>query len=237
MSGAGVKRELSLEDQIEELTKKARREELALERTNVRLEDMRVELEKKKRFDQFIETMSNGTCVLCSSDLSDCIGSIGQGISSYQCSCTQERIVHTKCWKHQFRCSCGELQKPRSYTAMGHVAEVEDVHSSVSCGAVLLGAASSAVIRATGRSYGVKRSITELENKARSTPMLPSAIVSLIENVGREALEVAECTEDARNQILSARAAVEQSETKLSQLVEHMKLPDSDEGDVEELFN
>lgn len=230
----GVKRELSLEDQIEELTKKARREELALEKSNKKLEDMRVELEKKKRFDQFFETMSNGTCVLCSDDLSGCIGSIGQGISSYECSCTLERIVHTKCWKHQFRCSCGELQRPHASNSMSHVAEVVHVYNGVVLTKRSLGTVSLAVTGLTSRSIAIKRSIAELENKARSTPMLPSVILSLIENAGREALQVAERTIDARDQIDNAMAVAEESKIKVERVIEHMESPDSDESDGEQ---
>lgn len=113
MGSRGVKRCVSLAGQVEELTKKVRRDELALKESSNQLE-LKFVFERKEKFDQFFKTMSEDTCVLCSDDLADCVGSLGEGISSYVCKCSVERIVHTKCWKSPFRCACGELQTPRN---------------------------------------------------------------------------------------------------------------------------
>lgn len=95
---------------IEELKEETRLNELKLEKSRKKLADAMTRLEKKRKFDEFVETMCNDSCMICSQDLSDCVTSLDEGIISYQCECTTKRIVHVKCWKMAFNCVCGVTQ-------------------------------------------------------------------------------------------------------------------------------
>ena len=85
---------------------------------------------KKKKLNKLVDTMTSGTCVICSESLSECIDNMG--ISSYACRCTTQRVVHTKCWTQDFRCACGEIQESPSsninLTKLGCSAQIiEDI--------------------------------------------------------------------------------------------------------------
>lgn len=89
---------------------------------------------KKIKIDNFVDVITSDTCFLCSEDLSDCIDSIGDGISSYKCRCTRQRIVHSKCWTQEFKCTCGVEAVPSVGTGDLNSRvkkEVEDSYSAI----------------------------------------------------------------------------------------------------------
>ena len=89
------------------------------------------ELENKasnltKKTKKLVDTILSDTCVICSEDLTDGIDNME--ISTYSCRCSVQRIIHTKCWKQDFRCSCGETQEPPNcktdYTKLDNSVEI-----------------------------------------------------------------------------------------------------------------
>lgn len=109
MQGGMKKRPLSLEDQVEVLAKKISKHESILETCRYDMACLEEELEKKKRFDTFMEMMYEDQCVICQVDLAECVGTIFMAIASYECECTKTRTVHLGCWTREFRCACGHM--------------------------------------------------------------------------------------------------------------------------------
>lgn len=105
------KRKLSLEEQIEVLTKKIKRHETIVRDSYSEMEDLEDQLEKKRRLDAFIEMMTSDSCVICSRDLSECIGNPNMALVSYECDCNRPRVVHLGCFTREFRCCCSVIAK------------------------------------------------------------------------------------------------------------------------------
>lgn len=105
------KRVLSLEDQVSNVEKKIRRHESIVEDAYLELSILSDQLKKKQKLDAFIETMTSESCVICSRDLSDCIGEPNMALVSYECDCNKRRVVHLGCFTREFRCCCSVFAK------------------------------------------------------------------------------------------------------------------------------
>lgn len=126
------KRPLSLEDQITNLQKKIRRHESIVEDSYSELGILEEQLKKKERLDAFIDMMSSDSCVICSRDLSECIGEPDMALVSYECNCKKTRVVHLGCFTREFRCCCSVIAKigvksPSGKEVDVKVSEVTDV--------------------------------------------------------------------------------------------------------------
>lgn len=103
--------ELSLEEKIEVVTKKIARHEGIVEAAHLELDGLKIQLKRKQRLDDFIKTMTSDSCVICSRDLSECIGEPNMGLVSYECECNRPRLVHLGCFTREFRCCCSVFAK------------------------------------------------------------------------------------------------------------------------------
>lgn len=88
MQGGAKKRSLSLEDQIDVLVKKIKKQESALEGSRFDMVCIKAELEKKKRIDAFMQTINEEQCMICQVDLDECLGEANMAIASYCTSAT-----------------------------------------------------------------------------------------------------------------------------------------------------
>ena len=134
MQGGAKKRSLSLEDQLDALVKKIKKQESALETSRFDMVCLKAELEKKKRFDTFIQMVSEEQCMICSIDLDDCLGQPNMAFASYECDCSKTRVLHLGCWTREFKCVCGQIAIPRLKSSLGRdvsvsVEEITDTES------------------------------------------------------------------------------------------------------------
>lgn len=90
----------AIEQDMEEFSKKAKM-------YSEKLEEAKAKKQKYEELEKFIDVMASKSCTICSEDLIDCVENIGEGLSSYVCNCTFQRVVHTKCWERNFKCACG----------------------------------------------------------------------------------------------------------------------------------
>ena len=78
----------------------------------------------REKLEKLVGALQDSTCIVCSEDLSGCIAE-DMSISTYECRCSTQRIVHSKCWARSFLCSCRELQEfsgnAKNSEAMQHV--------------------------------------------------------------------------------------------------------------------
>lgn len=96
-----------LQNRVNDLSKRVKLQERELKRIQFELVDAKKEYDKKKKFDTFMETMTTGTCVICSNNFYDCIGESGMAFATYNCRCSKQQVVHLGCWTTGFRCACG----------------------------------------------------------------------------------------------------------------------------------
>jgi len=123
-----------LEHKVHELSKKCKIQERELKLTQLDLSKAKEQYEKKKKFDSFIDMMENGTCVICSENLYDCVGEDGMAFASYKCRCSKQQMVHLGCWTRKFRCACGTHATIKVKNHEGNdvhvtVGEIENVES------------------------------------------------------------------------------------------------------------
>lgn len=105
------KRAVSLKDQVGVLAKRIKRQEGFLEASRSEMKDLQAKLEKKKKFDAFVDALYSDSCMICRSDLRDCVGEPHMAIVSYECGCSKLRVVHLGCCTRTFRCACGQEAK------------------------------------------------------------------------------------------------------------------------------
>lgn len=124
--GSKRKASESVESKITALEKKAKMAEEQAQKFRSEI----LELEKRKKVENFVETLSSISCMICNEDIVDCIESDDMSISSYKCKCSIRRIIHSKCWEKEFRCACGEIkQPPNSKNVACSVATLRDIFS------------------------------------------------------------------------------------------------------------
>ena len=108
MSSISGKRSASeMQEEVSSLTRK--------------LEEAKKRHATQEKMEKLVNALEVSTCMLCSEELSGCIRE-NMSISCYQCRCSTQRIVHTKCWTRSFLCSCREWQelpgKSKTFEAM-----------------------------------------------------------------------------------------------------------------------
>ena len=77
---------------------------------SMKLEVAKERLARQKKIEKLVDALQCTTCMICSEELVDCIQE-DMSISCYECRCSTQRVVHTKCWTRSFRCSCREMQE------------------------------------------------------------------------------------------------------------------------------
>ena len=102
----------NLEARIAELEIKSKEDQQRADTSHQELAKAKAELAKSDDFNKMIDVLESGTCVICSDNLKDCVGSREMNIVSYACECTTPRVVHNECWTRSFRCSCGQVKDP-----------------------------------------------------------------------------------------------------------------------------
>jgi len=182
---SGCKR--SMEEEINSLEKKARF-------YSEKLEKAKLELEKKKNieFNNFVEVMRSDSCTICSEPLADCVDNIGRrGISSYKCECSRQRIVHTKCWTRDFRCSCRVMAiAPFAGDVLSN-SMTDDIACSRDI-AIHIGNSADSIEGIIGDMEYVDQvdSITSLQRMMMETPGIPSHLIECINSIGIESRDI-----------------------------------------------
>ncbi len=124
-SGKTGKRPVTIEEKIADVEKKIKRQESLLSQSRRELMEFQVELERKRKFDDFVNTMSTEACLICRSDLRDCVGEPDMAIVSYKCGCSKLRLVHLGCWTAKnFRCACSKEARLELKSASGRDVKV-----------------------------------------------------------------------------------------------------------------
>lgn len=110
-----------MEISVENLTKRMRRQERMVKMTRIELDKMKEALEKKKNVEKFMETMTSGSCVICSDSFIAGIesGDRSLGFTTYKCRCSTARFVHIGCFTRSFKCACGSDASIKSKSASG----------------------------------------------------------------------------------------------------------------------
>lgn len=174
---SGSKRNMEME--IEDLSKKAKF-------YSDKLEKAKIELEKKKTvdFDNFVEIMKSDSCTLCSEPLVDCVDNIGSGISSYECECSRQRIVHVKCWTRDFRCSCGVMAIATLCRSNATIGDIIYSRNMVRQMAISASSIEDTIEEIAYPEY--LNSIQNLQILMRETPGIPSRLTECVNSIYNE---------------------------------------------------
>ena len=176
-----------MEREIEDLEKKAKF-------YSEKLEKAKFELKKKKTedLDKFVEVIRSDSCTLCSEPLVDCIDHIGKGISSYECECSRQRIVHVQCWSRDFRCSCGVMAiAPDSKAKSVSKSTVDDFIDSRDVVRKIASSASSMEEIIEYMDYPDQLdSIKNLQRLMRETPGIPSHLIQCVNLICEDSRDI-----------------------------------------------